>query len=102
MANWVPIGPASGIPEGGCRVLEAGGHTIAIFNLGGALHAIDNTCAHRGGPLGEGFLQGTVVTCPWHYWSYDVTTGRGTMADQVSVRSFAIERRGEDLFVDLG
>jgi nitrite reductase/ring-hydroxylating ferredoxin subunit len=55
--------------------LHAGGRTLALFNVDGVLYVVDNACPHRGGPIGEGDLEGTVVTCPWHGWRYDVTTG---------------------------
>src|SRR2546427_7356751 len=47
----------------------------SLFNVDGTYYAINNSCAHRGGPLGEGELDGRVVTCPWHAWRWDVTTG---------------------------
>ena len=56
-------------------MVEVNGKEIAIFNVGGSFHAIDNTCTHVGGPLCEGELTGTEVTCPWHGGVFDVTTG---------------------------
>ena len=102
MPNWIRVGSASEVPDGGCRLFEVGGHAIAVFRAEGGMHAIDNTCLHRGGPLNEGSIQGTIVTCPWHFWTYDVTTGKSTMAGEVAVRKYPLEVRGEDLFVDVG
>ena len=48
---------------------------IALFNIDGSYYAIDDTCTHRGGPLSEGSVEGTVVTCPWHGARFDVTSG---------------------------
>jgi Rieske [2Fe-2S] domain len=53
------------VPGGTCKVIQAGGKTIALFNIDGAFYAVDNACTHRGGPLGEGRVDGTVVTCPF-------------------------------------
>jgi nitrite reductase/ring-hydroxylating ferredoxin subunit len=75
---WVARTRIAGIgdlPPGAGTCVDAGDRTLAVFNVDGALYAVDNTCPHRGGPLGEGDLDGTVVTCPWHGWRYDVTTG---------------------------
>ena len=58
------------LPPGKRHVAEVNGREIAIYNVDGAFFAVDNTCAHRGGPLGEGELEGEVVTCPWHSWEY--------------------------------
>lgn len=59
----------------GVRVL-ANGVPVAVFRVGGALHAIDARCTHRGGPLDQGAVHGTQVTCPWHGSVFDVTTGQ--------------------------
>lgn len=58
----------------GVRVL-ANGVPVAVFRVGGALHAIDARCTHRGGPLDQGALHGAQVTCPWHGSVFDVSTG---------------------------
>ena len=101
MPNWVRLGKIDEIPSGRCRVYEASERTIAVFNLPEGVHAIDNVCVHRGGPLGEGDLSGKIVTCPWHHWSYDVTTGKTTMSDQVGVKKYALELRDSELWVDV-
>ncbi len=64
------------IPAGSIREFQVEGATIALANVDGKFFAINNTCLHRGGPLAEGELNGKVVTCPWHGWQYDVTTGQ--------------------------
>jgi nitrite reductase (NADH) small subunit len=69
VASTTDVTPSHGI------AVEVNGKTLAVFNVGGAFHAIDHTYIHRGGPLGEGDLAGSVVTCPWHGWQYDVATG---------------------------
>lgn len=81
MADFVKVAEAGDVPAGTGKCVEAGGKQIAIFNVDGTFHAIDNTCLHRGGPLGEGELDGKIVTCPWHGWQYDVTTG-GNLDDE--------------------
>ena len=66
------------------------------------IKAFYNTCLHRGGPLGEGELHGVAVTCPWHGWQYDVTTGKLVMNQAIGVKTYTIEVRGDDLWVDAG
>jgi len=90
------------IPSGSIREFQVDGHTLAIANVGGKFYAIDNTCLHRGGPLGQGDLNGTAVTCPWHGWQYDVTSGKVTQNPAVGVACYALEVRGEDIWADLG
>ena len=90
------------IPAGSIREFQVDGHTLAIANVGGKFYAIDNTCLHRGGPLGQGDLNGTAVTCPWHGWQYDVTSGKVTQNPAVGVACYALEVRGEDIWADCG
>lgn len=92
----------SEVPPGTIQELQLDGKNVAVANVGGKFFAIDNTCLHRGGPLGQGVLEGKVVTCPWHGWEYDVTTGKTTMNPAVGVSCYAVEVRGDDLFVDVG
>ncbi len=54
------------------------------------------------GPLGEGELEGNVVTCPWHGWQYDVTTGKVVMSPSLGVDTYPVEVRGDEIFVDVG
>lgn len=90
------------IPPGMVRELQLDGKVVALANVGGKLYAINNVCLHRGGPLGQGELHGQVVTCPWHGWQYDVTTGKLTTNPAVGVETYAVEVRGDDVYVDAG
>jgi len=90
------------LPAGSIRELHVEGKAIAVANIEGKIYAINNTCLHRAGPLGQGPLQGKVVTCPWHGWQYDVTTGKLTQNAAVGVDCYPTEVRGQDIFVDLG
>src|SRR5471032_2556173 len=63
------------IPPGTARMVTVEGRWVGLFNIDGVFHAIDNVCLHRGGPLCDGAITGTVVTCPWHGWQFDVTSG---------------------------
>jgi nitrite reductase (NADH) small subunit len=90
------------VPPGSIREFQLDGTTIALANVDGKFFAINNTCLHRGGPLGEGELEGKVVTCPWHGWQYDVTTGKVVLNPSVGVDCYTLELRGDDIFVNVG
>jgi nitrite reductase/ring-hydroxylating ferredoxin subunit len=90
------------VPPGSIREFQLDGKTVAVANVDGKLFAINNTCLHRGGPLGQGELEGKTVTCPWHGWQYDVTSGKVTLNPAVGVETYPVEFRGEDIFVDVG
>ncbi|MBI4343645.1 MAG: nitrite reductase small subunit NirD [Candidatus Omnitrophica bacterium] len=101
MADFVKVAATSEIPAGAGKVVEAGGKTLAVFNCEGTFYAIDNTCKHRGGPLGEGSLTGKSVMCPWHGWEYDVTTGACAMDEAIKVQTFPVKVEGGDVLVSL-
>ena len=88
------------IAAGSIREFQVEGLTVAIANVGNKFYAINNTCLHRGGPLAQGELHGAVVTCPWHGWQYDVTTGKLAANPAVGVKTYSIEVRGEDLWIE--
>jgi nitrite reductase (NADH) small subunit len=90
------------ITPGTIREFHVEGKAIAVANVDGKFYAINNTCLHRGGPLGQGSMNGKVVTCPWHGWQYDVTTGKVTQNPAVGVDCYPLEVRGEDIYVDIG
>ncbi len=104
MPQFVKVGSRADFDnlQGG-KLVQAGGQSIAVFNVGGSYYAIDNTCTHRGGPLAEGMLAGEVVTCPWHGAQYNVKTGAvlSPPAPQ-GVKSFPVRVTGNDIEVEIG
>ena len=100
MANFVKVARRDEIPDGGGKTVEVAGRKIALFNSGGQFYAIDNTCRHRGGPLGEGDVMGTTVVCPWHGWEYDFTTGCNVDDPGVKLACFAVRVEGDDVMVE--
>lgn len=99
MAQLTKVAKTNEIPAGSGKVVQAGGKTIAVFNCAGTFYAIENECKHRGGPLGEGSLSGTTVTCPWHGWEYDVTSGACLIDPSVSLSRFDVKVEGDDVLV---
>src|SRR4029079_19087240 len=98
MAEFVRVARTKDIPSWEGRSFEVNGRQVAVFNVGGRFHAIDHRCAHPQGPLGEGDLGGCVVTCPWHGWTYDVTTGQSPDDADARVDRFEIKvEKGEVL-----
>ena len=93
------VATKSEIPPGTGKVVEVGGKAIAVFNCDGTFYAIDNTCKHRGGPLGEGAVSGTTVTCPWHGWEYDVSSGSCQTDPSTKVQAFSVTVEGDDVLV---
>ncbi|HEV2289120.1 MAG TPA: Rieske 2Fe-2S domain-containing protein [Candidatus Acidoferrales bacterium] len=90
------------IPAGEIRELQLGDTTLALARVGDNFFAINGICLHQGGPIGEGQLTGETVSCPWHGWTYDVTTGTLTQDPSQSVACYKVEIRGDEVFVDVG
>jgi chlorite dismutase/nitrite reductase/ring-hydroxylating ferredoxin subunit len=74
--GWTPVTSVEDLPAGGAKVVYASGEQIALFNAGGTIYALANRCTHANGPLADGSLDGTKVTCPYHGSQFDLTTGR--------------------------
>jgi len=91
----------SDIPKGEGRTVEVNGRQVAVFNVDGEIHCIDNTCPHQGGPLGEGPLEGKEVSCPWHAWQFDVTTGVSPVNPAAKVDKITCKVEGDSILVDL-
>ena len=98
---FVRAAKASDIPTGTIHEIQIAGKALALANFGGKYFAINTTCLHRGGPLGQGALQDKIVTCPWHGWEYDVTTGKLIQNPAMSVACYPTETRGEEVFIDI-
>ncbi len=95
------IAKTSDLVPGSGKVVEAEGETIALLNVEGTFYAIGNTCPHRGGPLGEGSLEGNTVTCPWHGAQFNVTTGEVLAPPAATgVKSYRVRVEGEDVLIE--
>lgn len=101
MAEFKRVSKKSEIPTGTGKTVEVNGNQVALFNLNGKFCAIEGTCPHRGGPLGEGDLAGTVVTCPWHAWQFDVTTGASLVNPEMKIKTYEVKIEGEDILVSV-
>lgn len=97
MEELVTIGKKEDVSPGSGIVAEVKGQSLAVFNIDGSYYAIDNTCVHRGGPLGEGDLEGEVVACPWHGWEYNVKTGACINNTSACVKSYPVLVEGAEL-----
>jgi nitrite reductase (NADH) small subunit len=76
MTNWIRITPAESIPPREGRALRLGSLSLAIFNTGEKFLAVENRCPHGGGPLADGIVGGSTVTCPLHNWRICLESGQ--------------------------
>ena len=102
-ANWIDIGALEDIPREGARVVRTAAGCVAVFRTADdRAFALDDRCPHKGGPLSEGIVHGTNVTCPLHNWVFDLATGQAQGADEGSVASHQVRIEGGRILIDAG
>ena len=101
MPRSIRVAAVSDVPPGTAKEVMADDQVVALFNVEGTFYAMDGVCPHAGGPLGEGTLRGTVVTCPWHGWQFDVTSGENCLNRRMTHKCFAVNVEGDDVIIEL-
>ena len=99
MADFITVAKKTDLKPGECEVVEVNGTEVALHNINGQFFATGNTCPHHGGPLGEGMLDGDVVTCPWHGWKFNVRTGVSPVNPQAKIETFKVKVEGDEVKV---
>ena len=102
MAGFTRIGSRSEMPPGNeAREFTVGEKTVCVANVEGTLCALDNTCLHRGGPLGQGVIADGKVVCPWHAWQWDPKTGQAGHNPSAKIAVYPLKVEGDDVLVEL-
>jgi nitrite reductase (NADH) small subunit len=102
LAQWVKLcGLADAPAVGQVMESEVNGVAVCVANVGGEISAVDNICPHRQGPLGQGWLEGESVVCPWHSWTFHLKTGKGEFPVKEMIAVFPVRIEGEDVLIDL-
>ena len=99
MPGFVKMATIEELPPGTSREVEHEGRIFALFNVDGAILAIDGICPHQGGPLADGAVSGGVVTCPWHGWQFELETGRSTISARIKQSVYEVKVEGSDVLV---
>jgi nitrite reductase (NADH) small subunit len=98
--RWIKIGSINDIPRRGARCVATPRGRIAVFRTGDdQVFAIKDRCPHKGGPLSQGIVHGTSVTCPLHNWVISLETGKALGADQGEVRTIPVKIEDDQLFI---
>jgi nitrite reductase (NADH) small subunit len=88
-------------PTDEAKEFPCGAKTICVANVKGVYNAMDNVCLHRGGPLGQGMIEGGKVVCPWHGWAYDPKTGEAEQNPSTKVAVYALKIENGDVLVEV-
>jgi len=89
------------LPEGALLEIVQGNDLYALCNVAGDVRAMSGVCPHHGGPLGQGALEGSIVTCPWHAWQFDSATGACTFNDEVRISTYPVRVEAGEILVNL-
>ena len=98
---FIEVASLDQVPPGKGSFFTAVGKNVALFNVDGTIHAIADTCPHAGGSLGNGRLDGTTVTCPWHGMKFDVTNGCFAGRSESGVATYRVKVENEKIMVAL-
>jgi nitrite reductase/ring-hydroxylating ferredoxin subunit len=90
------------LPIGSAKEVVVEGRVLALFNLDGQVHCLDGICPHAGGPLARGKFDGCLVTCPWHFWQFNVKCGTHSMTENIRQQTYEVEVRKGIVYVNLG
>jgi nitrite reductase/ring-hydroxylating ferredoxin subunit len=99
MPDFVKVASTTDLKPGSAMSVAVNGVDIALYNVGGKIYATSNTCVHQGGPLGDGVLDGEVISCPWHMWEYNVCTGEKVGSSAIKLPTYPVEIEGTDIKV---
>jgi 3-phenylpropionate/trans-cinnamate dioxygenase ferredoxin subunit len=101
MSNeFVKVGRLEDFLEGKLKKVQVAGQDVAVASIGGRIFAIDGSCTHKGAPLSEGELEGTIVVCPRHGGQFDIMTGKVVSPPPMKdVATFEVQIRGSDVLL---
>jgi nitrite reductase (NADH) small subunit len=102
MATYTKLTTVSELPASDeAKEFSCGDKTICVANVNGAFSAMDNVCLHRGGPLGQGMIEGGKVICPWHGWAWDVKTGAAEQNPTAKVAVYPLKIENEEVLIEM-
>ena len=99
MADFIKVATLAQLPQGRGTTVSVGDTQVALFNVDGTVHAINDACKHAGQSLGCGQLNGKVVRCRAHGWKYDVTTGFANGVEGFGVATYPVKVVDGDILV---
>jgi nitrite reductase (NADH) small subunit len=99
--SWHDLCALSELEQNVGREFVVNATVLAVFFDGQELYAIDGMCAHQGGPIAQGKLDGKCVTCPWHGWQYDIADGKNLLTGKQMLDCYAVEVREGRVWVEL-
>ena len=96
-----PVAKLSDIPEGQGIAVKVGNEPVALFNEGGAIYALEDSCTHARIPISGGWVENGCAHCPWHGAEFDLKTGEALSRPAVGVlKTYQVRIEGDSIFID--
>ncbi len=99
MIEFTTVAKVADIPAGQGQAFAVGGRMVAVFNEDGKFFAIDDFCPHMGASLAGGYLEGGIVTCPWHAWRFCIHDGKWCDNPRIKIDAFECRVEGDQVQV---
>ena len=101
MAKWTDVGTAGDLAPG-TKAIVGEDQKLVLCHIDDAWYAVQNVCPHASMPIGEGELNGCVLTCPFHGYAYNVETGKNVdFDDDFPLRTYPVKVEADRLLVDV-
>ena len=101
MPNFTKLATQSDLPGiNQAKEFHCGGKEICVANVSSEYSAMDNTCLHRGGPLGQGTIENGKVVCPWHGWAWDPKTGQAVQNPNAKIAVYPLKIENSDVLIE--
>lgn len=102
MSPFIKLATKSELPATNeAKEFTCGNKEICVANVNGEFSAMDNSCLHQGGPLGQGMIEKGKIVCPWHAWAYDPKTGEAAHNKNAKVAVYPIKIENDDVLIEL-
>lgn len=102
MNDWIKILQLEDIPKLGSRIVRTAAGDIAVFRTSDdKVFALRDACPHKGGPLSQGIVHGTSVTCPLHNWKIDLASGEALGPDEGCTNVFPVKLEGDEVYLQI-
>jgi len=98
---YIRVATSDELPPGALIEIVRDSDIYAVCNVNGEIRAMSGVCPHHGGPLGQGALEGALVTCPWHAWQFDSATGACAFNDDLRVPTYSVRVESGEILLDL-
>ena len=98
---WYKVAEINGLAKESLLKVQAGGKTICLVNNNGRWFAVSANCPHAGADLSKGWCQEGQLVCPFHRYTYNLSTGKGATGQNDYINTYPVEARNDGVYVEI-